>query len=238
MLREPHAIVNAACRRRSVQECFNCRHVRLTCHLLRRNIDSQMNDLKGIRLVSGVKSSQVAENAILWERSGFLVRRLHQINVSIFLDQFAEWNITPNQWGVLTMVNICPGLSHTEISMQCGVDRVNVRDIVVRLEEKGLIAQKRSEEDRRQTCVFITKRGHTLLHRLEPNLQRAQKILLNPLTAEEKDIFLGLLRRLITANNSLSRAPLLMRTDAGGKPEGSSSTIGKRKPAAPRGKRQ
>lgn len=158
----------------------------------------------------GDKQTQFAANDILWDRAGFLVRRLHQINVGIFLDQFAEWNITPNQWGVLTMVDICPGLSHTEISLQCGIDRVNVRDIVVRCEEKGLIAQKRSQEDRRQTCAFITKRGHALLRQLEPNLRHAQDILLAPLNAAERKTFLRLLLRLVVGNNGLSRAPILM----------------------------
>lgn len=151
---------------------------------------------------------KAAKNPILWSRPGFLVRRLHQINVAIFLAQFEEWKITPNQWGVLTVVGTTSGLNHTEIAGMCGIDRVNVRDIAIRLEEKGLITQERSTEDRRQSSAVITEHGRKLLQQLEPNIRRAQEILLDPLNAREKEVFLTLLRRLVEDNNELSRAPL------------------------------
>lgn len=167
-------------------------------------------------------AQQVAANRLLWTRAGFLVRRLHQINVSIFLGQFEDWNITPNQWGVLTVVSVAPGLSHTEIATQCGIDRVNVRDIVIRLEEKGLVSQSRSKGDRRQACAFITKQGQSLLRQLEPNLRRTQEILLKPLKPEEQETFLALLRRLVIENSELSRTPVLLPSDS--ESEGSETT--------------
>jgi MarR family transcriptional regulator, lower aerobic nicotinate degradation pathway regulator len=157
-------------------------------------------------MVRGMKKP--ARNRILWSRPGFLARRLHQINVAIFLAEFDQWRLTPNQWGVLTVAASSPGLSHTEIAVQCGIDRVNVRDIVIRLEDRGLMRQKRSTEDRRQSCAFITAYGKTLLRELEPNVRRAHEILLSPLGSEDKEIFLTLLRRLVDENNELSRAPL------------------------------
>lgn len=154
------------------------------------------------------KVKKPARNRILWSRPGFLARRLHQINVAIFLAEFDQWKITPNQWGVLTVAASSPGLSHTEIAVQCGIDRVNVRDTVIRMEEKGLIRQKRSTEDRRQSCAFITEYGKKLLRELEPNVRRAHEILLSPLDPKDKETFLTLLRRLVDENNELSRAPL------------------------------
>lgn len=154
------------------------------------------------------------KNRVLWSRPGFLVRRLHQINVAIFLSQFDEWKITPNQWGVLTVVSASGGLSHTDIAAQCGTDRVNVRDMLIRLEEKGLISQTRSGEDRRQSSAIITPRGQALLSQLEPNVRRAHEILLSPLNAREKETFLKLLRRLVDGNNELSRAPLPLNVEA------------------------
>ena len=38
----------------------------------------------------------------LWERPGYLIRRLHQIHVAIFLDECAEYGITPVQYAVMT----------------------------------------------------------------------------------------------------------------------------------------
>ena len=161
-------------------------------------------------------------NSTLWSRPGFLARRLHQINVAIFLAEFEPWRLTPNQWGVLTVVKGSPGLSHTEIAAQCGIDRVNVRDILIRLEERGLIEQKRSTEDRRQSSAIITAAGRGILRKLEPHLQRANEILLKPLTETEKEVFLTLLRRIVEENNDLSRAPLM----DGGSTEGRPGDLG------------
>lgn len=158
------------------------------------------------------------KNRILWSRPGFLARRLHQINVAIFLSEFEEWKITPNQWGVLTVVASSPGLSHTEIAVQCGIDRVNVRDILIRLEEKGMVSQTRSAEDRRQSSAVITPHGQALLNELEPNVRRAHEILLSPLNAREKETFLKLLRRLVDTNNVLSRAPLPLSGEEANRP--------------------
>lgn len=155
------------------------------------------------------KIDQTAGNKALWGRAGFLIRRLHQITVASFLAEFQDWGLTPNQWGVLTVVAAAPGMSHTDIAAQCGIDRVNVRDIVFRLEEKGLMTQKRSPEDRRQSCTFITKQGQLLLDTLGPKVRHAHDMVLSPLNPTEKEAFLTLLRRLVADNNGVTRAPTL-----------------------------
>jgi MarR family transcriptional regulator, lower aerobic nicotinate degradation pathway regulator len=152
--------------------------------------------------------NDVEKNRILWGRPGYLARRLHQINVAIFLAEFEDVKITPVQWGVLTVVAMTPGLGHTDISAQCGIDRVNVADVLIRLEEKGLIKQGRSPTDRRQRSAVATEYGLKLLEDLEPRVRRAHEILLSPLTDAEREVFLKLLRRIVEDNNELSRAPL------------------------------
>lgn len=169
------------------------------------------------------KVQQTSGDRTLWARPGFLIRRLHQINVALFLEELEEWNLTPNQWGVLTVVAASPGLSHTEIAPRCGIDRVNVRDIVIRLEEKGLMRQKRSQDDRRQSCAYITKRGQSVLEKLEPNVQRAHEIVLSPLNPDQKETFLALLRHLVIDNNSRSRAPALLLVN--GQPEDAGPSV-------------
>jgi DNA-binding MarR family transcriptional regulator len=164
--------------------------------------------------VANKKEQQTLGNRTLWARPGFLIRRLHQINVALFLEELEEWNLTPNQWGVLTVVAASPGLSHTELAPRCGIDRVNVRDIVIRLEEKGLMRQTRSKNDRRQSCAYITKQGQRALEELEPNVRRAHEIVLSPLKPDQKETFLNLLRHLVIDNNSRSRAPALLLADA------------------------
>jgi len=43
--------------------------------------------------------------ANLWDRPGFLFRRLHQIHVGMFMENLTEFNATPAQFAVLTVLN-------------------------------------------------------------------------------------------------------------------------------------
>jgi len=154
------------------------------------------------------------KNLTLWRRPGFLARRLHQINVALFLEEFQDLRITPVQWGVMTVVAGAPGLGHTEIAAQVGIDRVNAADVLERLEERGLIEQKRNAADRRQKCAYITGAGAQLLKENEHRVRRTHARLLKPLDKDEQKIFLALLLRLVEENNDLSRAPLKADTPA------------------------
>ena len=52
---------------------------------------------------------------VVWSRPGFLVRRLHQIHMAIFLE-CADEQVTPIQWGIMTIVEGRPGVGHVEIA--------------------------------------------------------------------------------------------------------------------------
>jgi DNA-binding MarR family transcriptional regulator len=154
------------------------------------------------------RSGSRARNETLWNRPGFLARRLHQINVALFLGEFEDLKVTPVQWGVLTVIAGSPGISYTELASQVGMDRVNAANVVDRLEERGIVVQQRSETDRRQTSIAITDHGHALLDEYESRIARVQEKLLAPLSKRDQEVFLQLLRRLVDANNDLSRAPI------------------------------
>ena len=69
---------------------------------------------------------------VVWSRPGFLVRRLHQIHMAIFLE-CADEQVTPIQWGIMTIVESTPGVGHVEIAEELGLDRSNVANVVDRL---------------------------------------------------------------------------------------------------------
>jgi len=46
-----------------------------------------------------------------------------------------------------------------------------------------------------------------LLQAVEPDMLKAQQRILKPLTAAEREAFMRMLRKLVDANNELSRAP-------------------------------
>lgn len=145
---------------------------------------------------------------VIWSRPGFLVRRLHQVHLAIFLKECAAEQVTPIQWGVLTIVATTSDVGHVEIADELGLDRSNVSNVVARLTRRGLLLQSGSKKDRRKKSIRITPAGRRLVSSFEPKAQRAQRKLLKMLSADERRTFMTLLRRLVEHNNELSRAPI------------------------------
>lgn len=145
---------------------------------------------------------------VIWSRSGFLVRRLHQIHMAIFLNECAAEDVTPIQWGIMTIVTGTPGVGHVEIAEELGLDRSNVANVVDRLTRRGLLKQTVSKIDRRKKTILITEAGRKLMKAFEPKAKRAQRKLLEPLNAKEQQTFMESLSRLVEHNNDLSRAPI------------------------------
>ena len=47
-------------------------------------------------------SNDTGSQTDLWQRPGYLIRRLHQIHVAMFIEECAAFNITPVQYAVMT----------------------------------------------------------------------------------------------------------------------------------------
>ena len=145
---------------------------------------------------------------VVWQRPGFLVRRLHQIHMAIFLKECAEEQVTPIHWGMLTIVKSNPGVGQVELADELGLDRSNVANVVDRLVRRGILKQSVSKLDRRKRSISITPMGLKLLAQLEPKAERAQARLLEVLGTRERSQFMTLLSRLVEQNNEFSRAPI------------------------------
>ncbi|GGF54199.1 MarR family transcriptional regulator [Azorhizobium oxalatiphilum] len=144
----------------------------------------------------------------LWSRPGFLVRRLHQISVAIFMEGMAELEVTPLQFGALSIIAVSPGIEQAAVGTELGVDRANNGDVLNRLEKAGLIVRHTAPHDRRTRKVYLTVKGRDMVLVANERFATIQKRFLGPLTAAEKKVFLGLLSKLIEENNELGRTVL------------------------------
>jgi DNA-binding MarR family transcriptional regulator len=144
----------------------------------------------------------------LWSRPGYLVRRLHQISVAIFLDEMSDLDLTPVQFGALTIIAGHPGIEQSVLGEEVGIDRVNAGDVVQRLIKNGLARREVSTRDRRFKEVSLTPKGEAALVEGVARIRRVQQRLLAPLDPDDRDVFLRLLMQLISGNNDQGRAPL------------------------------
>lgn len=144
----------------------------------------------------------------LWGRPGYLIRRLHQIHVGLFAEECAPEDITPVQFGVLTVLQGGEEMDQLTLSTAVGIDRTTGADVFRRLERRGLLTRRPSEKDGRAKLNKITDAGREFVDRVRPMMARAQERFVDPLDEAERKEFIRLMNKLIDANNSSSRAPL------------------------------
>lgn len=149
-----------------------------------------------------------AELEKLFLRPGFLLRRGHQIAVSIFMQECARIALTPPQHGVLIAVGQHPGLSQSDVARLLGFDRATIGQVVQGLEARGLMRRGSPDGNRRNKALALTSRGAAVLKRATRAMQRTSERLLAPFTPAERGVFMSLLARLTTQLNVESRTPL------------------------------
>ena len=121
---------------------------------------------------------------------GPLIRRVHQIGVSIFADEFKEKDITPLQFSILWVLTTHSGEDQASLAQYVALDRTTCSNIVSRLEERGYLRREVDPENKRAKLVYITDTGRELFREVEVLMEKVSKRLLKPLNLEERKIFL------------------------------------------------
>jgi MarR family transcriptional regulator, lower aerobic nicotinate degradation pathway regulator len=145
---------------------------------------------------------------VIYSKPGFLVRRMQQIGVSIFLEETKEFDITPLQYGVLAAVRATPGIDQIGVSNKVGLDRTTIVGIVDRLERKELLLRRADPADRRVRQLFLSSAGQQRLLDMRGATERVQKRLLEPLDEKERVRFTSYMKRIIDHHNEDSRVPI------------------------------
>lgn len=140
-------------------------------------------------------------------RPGFLLRRCHQISVSIFIELCADTGLTPAQYGVLYAIRENPGIDQVAVARALGFDRSTVSNVLERLTRAGLIERRTDSRDRRRRTLCVTRAGEEKLAAVAPAAAAAHGELLRPLASDERQQLLALLRKLVMAHSDRSRVP-------------------------------
>lgn len=139
------------------------------------------------------------------DQPGHLIRRAHQISVSVFYETLGR-EVTPVQYAVMRTLQDKPGIDQVTLAQQVALDTSSTADIAVRLEGKGWITRKLLARGQRE--LRLTADGEALLERMVPGMQQMQNALLGMLSDSEREAFLQLLSKFVTVNNERSRAPM------------------------------
>lgn len=146
----------------------------------------------------------------LRRRPGFLIRRLHQIHVALFIEECAAFDLTPVQYSLLSTLED-GAQDQVTLGTRVGIDRSTTTEVLRRLENRGLIHRHSNPEDRRRRLASLTEDGKALLRRMDAAAQRAHDRTVAPLAPQARERLLNDLAELVEANNEYGRAPLHLR---------------------------
>mgnify|MGYP001223092601 FL=1 len=144
---------------------------------------------------------------LLQDRPGHLIRRLHQIHVAMFLEECGDHNLTPVQFGVLTVLEDGKMRDQVTIAQMIGVDRNTAADVIRRLAKRGLLTRPDNPKDKRTKLAKITRSGKQMVEVVKPGMITAQIRLISTLSKDEYAQFMHLANKLMVANDHKSRAP-------------------------------
>lgn len=146
---------------------------------------------------------------LLYARPGFLLRRAHQISVSIFESACSDLGITPGQYAVLTVLRADCTLDQSSVARAIGLDKVTVSLLLKGLEARGLVDRRVQPDNRRKRLLTVTAEGLNLLQRTDLPAEEAYERLMAPFDPMQRRALLSLLRQLVGDLEHCARAPLV-----------------------------
>ena len=148
----------------------------------------------------------------LYRRPGFMIRRAHQISVSLFLEETGALGITNRQYGIMLVLKAEPGIDQITVAKLLGLDRSTTGMVLGKLEDAGLVGRVVGAKDRRKRSLKLTPAGERMLARLAGPARRAQERVLSAFSPRERKMFLDLLEKFARAFNDTTRVPQVVQS--------------------------
>jgi DNA-binding MarR family transcriptional regulator len=143
----------------------------------------------------------------LHRQPGHLIRRAQQIAVAIFIEECADFDLTPVQYAAMVAIQENEGIDATRLSAQIAFDRSTLGNVLERLEARGFVERYSSPDDKRVKLLKLTQQGRAVTGRAEAAVLRTQDRILAPLDPDNRRVLLELLAQVVELNNDASRAP-------------------------------
>ena len=151
-----------------------------------------------------------------------MIRRMHQIAVSVFIEETGKLRVTNRQYGIMLVLSHRPGIDQISIAKLLGLDRSTTGMVLNKLVKDGLVSRSVDADDRRRHSLQLTAPGTRLLSQLAQPAERSGRRLFSVFTSRERKVFVGLIRKFIQAFNDSTRIPVNPRPS-------------RKKPVRPRG---
>ena len=143
---------------------------------------------------------------------GHLIRRAHQLAVAIFMDETADFEITPVQFAILNALIDTPGEDQVTLAGRVAFDAATSGSVIGRLELRGWIRREVDPLDKRRKLLWVTPAGAEAADHMKRIVTRVQARILAPLDGQEQAQLVSLLAKLVAGHEA---APQTILTVAG-----------------------
>ncbi|MFF9126518.1 MarR family winged helix-turn-helix transcriptional regulator [Streptomyces sp. NPDC014889] len=127
---------------------------------------------------------------------GPLARKLNQAHTRLWYEQVHQ-DLTGPQFTVLSLLQTHGAMDQGTLGVRAHLDKSTAAPLLDRLRRRGLVDIAKDSSDRRRKLVSITESGRDLATRLAPAVVSVSEQMLEPLSPEEREEFLRLLRRTV-----------------------------------------
>ncbi len=133
---------------------------------------------------------------------GHLIRRAHQLAVAIFMEETADFDVTPVQFAILNALIDTPGEDQVTLAGRVAFDAATSGSVIGRLESKGWVRREPDPQDKRRKLLWVTPEGAQAAQRMKRAVSRAQARIVGTLDPAESEELLRLLGKLIAGRDA------------------------------------
>jgi DNA-binding MarR family transcriptional regulator len=149
-------------------------------------------------------AAPAGEAYVLERQVGHLLRRAHQRHAALFQAMLAdatgaEAALTPMQWAALVTLDALGEATQNALGRLTAMDPATTQGVVRRLIARGLVSRAADPADRRTLKLTMTASGRAQVAAALPTAAAISDATLAPLSPEERDVFLDLLKRMAFA---------------------------------------
>lgn len=137
--------------------------------------------------------------------AGYLTNHLARLFAHALHGRIAPLGLAPAQFMTLLELWESDGLTQVELVSRLDVEQATMANTLTRMERDGLIRRAPHPDDRRARLVFLTDRARELE---APAIEAAQAVnadMLEPLSADDRDVLVDLMSRMVFARRTARR---------------------------------
>ncbi len=136
-----------------------------------------------------------------------LIRRAHQVAVALFMDEAADFGVTPVQFAILNALMDEPGQDQVSLAARVAFDAATSGSVIGRLEAKGWVRREADARDRRRKRLWITAEGQAVALKMTRAAGKTQERLVAPLSPDEREQLEALLGKLVAGHDGRAVGP-------------------------------